>query len=267
MPQKENRTYLTQAVVLGHIEFGEADRIIKLFTFERGKITAIAKGIRKIRSRKAGHLEPFTRVNLFLAKGRNLDIITQAETVDPYMGLRNDLQRIAYAAYVVEALDRFTYEEGQNVGIFRLLTNTLSRLEKFPNPQTVTHHFELRLLDLLGFRPQFFECMECHKPIKEEDQYFSPLVGGVICPDCASLRAEAWPLDKQVLRYLRHFQRSNWQKVEGVRIPETIESGLTNFMERYFNYLLERKLNSPEFLRDVNKYAADSETDHTSPNQ
>jgi len=257
MPQKENRTYLTQAVVLGHIEFGEADRIIKLFTFERGKITTIAKGIRKIRSRKAGHLEPFTRVNLFLAKGRNLDIITQAETIDPYMGLRNDLQRIAYAAYVVEALDRFTYEEGQNVGIFRLLTNTLSRLEKYPNPNTVTHHFELRLLDLLGFRPQFFECMECHKPIKEEDQYFSPLVGGVICPGCASLRAEAWSIDKQVLRYLRHFQRSNWQKVEGVQIPEAIESGFTAFMERYFNYLLERKLNSPEFLKDVNNKAVE----------
>ena len=75
------RSYRTQAIVLGHIEYGEADRILKLFTFEQGKITAIAKGVRKIRSRKAGHLEPFTRVNLFLAKGRNMDIITQAETI------------------------------------------------------------------------------------------------------------------------------------------------------------------------------------------
>ena len=157
------RSYLTQAIVLGHIEYGEADRILKLFTFEQGKITAIAKGVRKIRSRKAGHLEPFTRVNLFLAKGRNMDIITQAETIDPYMGLRQDLQRVAFASYVVEVLDRFTYEEGQNVGMFDLLADTLSRLENQDNLETVIHYYEVRLLDLLGFRPQLFECMDCQK--------------------------------------------------------------------------------------------------------
>jgi len=134
---RETHSYRTQAIVLGHIEYGEADRIIKLFTAEKGKITAIAKGVRKIRSRKAGHLEPFTRTNLFLAKGRNLDIITQAETLDSFIGLREDLQRLALASYVVEVVDRFTYEEGQNIGIFRLLANTLSRLETHPNVETV----------------------------------------------------------------------------------------------------------------------------------
>jgi DNA repair protein RecO (recombination protein O) len=251
MPGKEVRTYRTQAVVLGHIEYGEADRIIKLFTAEKGKITAIAKGVRKIRSRKAGHLEPFTRVNLFLAKGRNMDIITQAETETTYINLRNDLNRVAFAAYIVEVLDKFTYEEGQNVSLFRLLTDTLDRIEQQTNLETVVHYFELRLLDLLGFRPQFFECIECNQAVQAQDQYFSPLVGGVICPKCVSKRPEAWPIQQDVLRYLRHFQRSKWTQIERVVIPEHIEKGLTHLMQRYLTYLLERKLNSPEFLRDI----------------
>jgi len=248
---RETRSYRTQAIVLSHIEYGEADRILKLFTYEKGKITVIAKGVRKIRSRKAGHLEPFMLVNLFLAKGRNLDVVTQAETVDGFLDLRDDLQRVAFAAYVVEVLDRFTYEEGQNVGIFRLLANTLSRLEKHPNPETVVHYYEMRLLELLGFRPQLFECIDCGQPIQEEDQFFSPLAGGVVCPKCGRARTEAWPIQKDVLRYLRHLQRSNWRQVEKVVIPDPIEPGITALIERYFTYLLERKLNTPEFLREV----------------
>jgi DNA repair protein RecO (recombination protein O) len=251
MSPRESHSYRTQAIVLGHIEYGEADRILKLFTMEKGKISAIAKGVRKIRSRKAGHLEPFTHVNLFLAEGRNLDIITQAETVDSYPDLRDNLEGIAYASYVMEVVDRFTYEEGQNVGIFRLLVNTLGRLEKQPNPETVIHYFEMRLLDLLGFRPQLFECVDCGKEIQEEDQYFSPLVGGVVCPKCGSKRPEAWPIQKDVLRYLRHLQRSNWRKVENMVIPEDIERNLEDLIQRYLTYLLERKLNSPDFMREV----------------
>jgi len=251
MSPREIRSYRTQAIVLGHKDYGEADRILKIFTFEKGKITVIAKGVRRIRSRKAGHLEPFTRVNLQLAKGRNMDIVTQAETVDNYAGLRTDLQRVGYASYVVEVLDRFTYEEGQNIAIFRLLANTLKRVESHPMPATVAHYYELRLLDLVGFRPQLFECVDCGKPIQAEDQYFSPLAGGVACPRCGKARPEAWPVGKDTLRYFRHLQRSTWEQIESLAIPEDIEPVLGDLIQRYISYILERKLNSPEFLREI----------------
>lgn len=253
MSPEKIHSYHAQAIVLGHIEYGEADRILTLFTYEQGKITAIAKGVRKIHSHKAGHLEPFTYVNLFLAKGRNLDIITQAETVDPYIGIREDLNRVAFASYVVEVLDRFTYEEGQNTGLFRLLADTLSRLAHQDNLETVVHFYEIRILDLLGFRPQLFVCIDCGKTIVAEDQFFSPLVGGVVCPRCGASRAEAWRIEEDVLRYLRHLQRSKWKQVESLIIPEKIEAGLSELVERYFTYLLERKLNTPKFIREVQK--------------
>jgi DNA repair protein RecO (recombination protein O) len=251
MSPREIRTYRTQAIVIGHSEFGEADRMIRLFTTEKGKITAVAKGIRKIKSRKAGHLEPFTQVDLFLAKGRNLDIITQAETIDAHLGIRDDLQRVAYASYILEVLDRFTYEEGENAGMYNLLAKTLCRLEDQDNLETVAHFYELRLLDLLGFRPQLFECIDCGEQIIDQDQFFSPLAGGVACPKCGGSRPEAWAINKDVLRYFRHLQRSKWEVVEEMILAEKIESGLSDLIERYLTYLLERKLNSSDFLREV----------------
>lgn len=251
MMTRESRTYQTQAIVLGHFEYGEADRILKLFTLERGKISAIAKGVRKISSRKAGHLEPFTQVQLFLAKGRDLDIITQAEALKTMAGLRDDLQRMSLASYVVEVLDRFTYEEGPNPGLYRLLSQTLQRLETLENMATAVRYYEIRLLDLLGYRPQLFDCIDCGVTIRAQDQFFSPLGGGVACPACGRGRAEAWPIETDVLRYLRHFQRSDWQAIATVVIPEPINHGMASLAEAYFTYLLESQLNTPKFMRKI----------------
>ena len=115
---KEPRSFRVEAVVLRHANWGEADRLLTIYTREQGKLRAIVKGARKIRSRKAGHVEPFTHITLQLAKGREIPIVTQVETLDPYLPLREDLQLTGHAAYMLELLDRFTYDqEGGNPAI------------------------------------------------------------------------------------------------------------------------------------------------------
>src|SRR5512138_639066 len=121
------RSLRAEAIVLRHSDYGEADRMLTLYTREHGKVRAVAKGARKIASRKAGHIEPFTHVRLQLAKGRDMLLITQADTVDGYQPLREDLILTSQAAYVLELLDRFSYEEeAESSSIFRLLTETLA---------------------------------------------------------------------------------------------------------------------------------------------
>ena len=100
------RLYRCHAVVLKRRDYGEADRILTLYTREQGKVSAIAKGVRRIASRKSGHVELFTQARLLLAKGRNLDVLSQAETIEPYAALREDLVRTTYAYHVAELLDR-----------------------------------------------------------------------------------------------------------------------------------------------------------------
>lgn len=183
MPDRE-RTTRTAAIVLRHREMGEADRLLTLYTEQLGKVRAIAKGVRRLRSRKAGHLEPFTYANLQLARGRDLMIITQAETVDAFLPLRDDLDKVGQASYVIELIDRFTYDSEENSTIFRLIVQTLGRLQTSSDPALVLRYYEMRLLDYLGFRPELQKCTSCEKAIQPEDQYFSALHGGVLCPTC-----------------------------------------------------------------------------------
>ncbi len=131
----EFHSYRVEAVVLRHVDYGEADRILTLYARQLGKTRALVKGARKITSRKAGHLEPFTQVKLQLAKGRDLPLVTQADTLEAYLPIRGDLFLTGQAAYVVELLDRLTYEDGlENPGIFQLLTDTLKRLAAKTDP-------------------------------------------------------------------------------------------------------------------------------------
>jgi DNA repair protein RecO (recombination protein O) len=248
---KRERSFRAEAVVLRHSDWGEADRMLTLYTRQMGKVRAIAKGVRKVRSRKSGHLEPFTRVNLQLARGRDLFIVTQAEAVDTYLGLRDNLVRLGYASYIVELLDRFTYDEDENPSLFRLLTDSLMRLDQESDPVLAIRYYEIRLLDQLGYRPELFRCVKCDAEIRPEDQYFSAAQGGVVCPRCGSSTPEARPVSMQALKYLRHFQRSAYEEARRVNLTPSINREMEQLMQHYLTYLLERGLNTPSFLKHV----------------
>lgn len=253
------RTFRLEAVVLRHTDWGEADRLLWIFSQEMGKLRTVAKGVRKVRSRKAGHLEPFTRVSLLLARGRDLPLITQAETLAAYLPLHDDLAGITYASYVVELLDRFTYEEGENRALYRLLVETLERLSELPAQRDLTvRYYEVRLLDLVGFRPRLFQCVQCGKDIQAEDQYFSNALGGVVCPNCGPRLEGVQPVSMTALKYLRHFQRSPFSEAARVRLTPEITRELETLVQHYLTYLLERGLNTPPFLRRLRQ--ANSET-------
>ena len=122
--------YRTDAIVLRRQDFGEADRVLTLYSPWRGKFRAIAKGVRRPKSRLGGHVELFTHVNMLVAQGRNLDIVTQAETVRPFARIRDDLWKTSYACYVAELVDRFTEEHLENQPVFDLLLQALTYLDE-----------------------------------------------------------------------------------------------------------------------------------------
>jgi len=237
--------------VLRHSDWGEADRLLTLYSREQGKLRAVAKGVRRMHSRKAGHLEPFTRVVIMLAHGRDLWIVTQAESLDAYQPLRENLFLTGTASYVIELVDRFSYEEGENSQIYRLLTDTLSRLSSGEDPFLVVRYYELHLLDLLGFRPELTHCVNCRAEIKAQDQFFLAEQGGVLCPGCGPGKPEVKPVSMLALKFLRHVQRSTFEHVRRAHIPPTVQSEMEALLQYYLTYLLERGLNSPIFLREV----------------
>ena len=247
MPAKE-RSLRVEGIVLQHTDWGEADRLLTIYTRELGKVRVVAKGVRKPRSRKAGHIEPFTRSILLLARGRNLFILTQAEACEHYSAIKEDLVLLGYASYVIELLTSFTYEEEENQSLYRLVVNALSRLDRGDDPSLVIHYYEIRLLDQVGYRPQLFTCVQCMIEIQAEDQYFSASQGGVLCQKCGRRSSDSRPISMDTLRYLRHFQRSSYLDARRAQIKPSIYAEIENIIYYYFTHTLEKGLNSPSFL-------------------
>jgi DNA repair protein RecO (recombination protein O) len=248
------RSFRASAVVLRHADWGEADRILTLYTRDQGMVRALAKGARKVTSRKAGHLQPFTHITIQLAKGRDLLIVTQVETVNAFLPLHDDLTKTGHAAYVVELLLRFSYEEeGANPSIFRLLVETLNRIEKEDEAWLAVRYYEMRFLDAVGFRPQLFECANCRREILAEDQFFSYTAGGVICPRCGDGIQNLPRISLETLKYLRHFQRSAYREASRARASPDVQKEAEVLMQGYFIHLLERGLNTPGFIKKIQR--------------
>jgi DNA repair protein RecO (recombination protein O) len=245
-------SFRLEAVILRHSDLGEADRLLVLFSAQRGKLRAIAKGVRKIPSRKAGHLEPLTRVILLLAEGRDLPLVTQAETLEAYLPLRNDLEKLGQASYVIELIDRFLPEDQlPQPQLYALLTQTLERIACACDAWAALRFFDLRLLDGLGFRPRLFECVGCGAALRPQDQYFSFAAGGALCPKCGQEASDATPLSLNALKYLRYFQRASWEQVAAVQPSPAARREVEAFLHGYWSYLLERELNAPRILRQI----------------
>jgi DNA repair protein RecO (recombination protein O) len=174
--------YKEQGIVLRTIKLGEADRIVTIFTQGTGKIRAVAKGIRKTKSRFGARLDPFTHVDLLLYQGRELDIVTQADIITSFREVRADYARFAAGEMVLEAVDRIAEDRDRNTQMFMLLLNSLRRLIEFDaDAGTVADSFLIRLTALAGFRPSLTACAECGRP---QVTRFSIQQGGMVCDEC-----------------------------------------------------------------------------------
>lgn len=172
--------YKTRGIVIGRYEFGEADKIIVLLTPDKGVIRCVAKGIRRIKSKMAGHLELFTETELMLASGKNMDVVTSARMLSrPDVTANYDQMRIAYL--VGEMVNRLG-SDGDHPGLYELVHQTLHSLD---NADFVLElWFKLRLLDVLGYRPGLNSCMKCHQKKEGEIYSFSDSLGGIVCSGC-----------------------------------------------------------------------------------
>ena len=190
----------TEGIVLRSLRYGEADRILHLYTPDRGRLGAIAKGVRRARSRFGGRLEPFFRLNLVLYEGRgDLLTVTAAETVAAHPRLREDARALEGAARACEAVARMFDEGDPHAGVYHLLANELTLLDRDParagHPNALA--FRLKLLLAAGFAPHLAACTSCGE--RDHLMGFSGAAGGVVCAAC---EASAFPLDEEAHDFL-----------------------------------------------------------------
>lgn len=165
---------------------GEADRIVTFLTPDFGKLRAVARGVRKIKSRLAGHLELFSEVELLLAKGRSLDIVAGARLKRHFSELSSNWQSLTFGYLMAEMLERLTEEGPSQARLFDLAGQSFSELNRAGHSQSLELAFKLRLLDALGYRPHLSDCVVCGR--QSDTYYFDPKLGGVVDSGCALAR-------------------------------------------------------------------------------
>ncbi|MCL0094897.1 DNA repair protein RecO [Dehalococcoidales bacterium] len=242
------RTYQTEAIIIKKTKRGEADRILTLYTPHLGKIQGVAKGVRRPRSKLAGHLELLTHSLVSLARGRNLDTIIGSQTINSFLPLKSDLQLISYGLYVTELIDQFTAENVENCPLFQLLLETMHRLCQASDNELVLRYFELHLLNEVGYRPQLQHCVSCHTKLKPTTNSFCPVAGGMLCPSCCLGQPLTYPLSVNALKVLRLLQSSDYRTVSRLKMNSALSQELEKIMRDYLKYLLEGKVKSTTWL-------------------
>ncbi len=248
MIEARERLYQTEGVILRRNDVGEADRILTLYTPERGKIRLLAKGVRRPSSRMAGHVELLTHSAFLVARGRNLDIITQAQTRQAFAALRQNLERIGWGCYIAELLERMAPEQEENYPAYLLLLEALDLLDQGRNPEPVARSFEVHLLGYMGYRPQLFRCVSCEAEMEERPPVFSIPQGGVLCPRCREEDPRARPLSLEGWKALRYLQDTGLSEAERLRLPSGCRREVADLLHAYICSILERDLNAVEFL-------------------
>jgi DNA repair protein RecO (recombination protein O) len=256
------RLYHTEGVIMHRRDQGEADRVVRLCT-PSGKVDVLAKGARKVRSRKAGHIELFARASFVLSRVPNYwDIISQAETLEPHSRLRSDLLRGAYARYAVELLDRFLSDGEGNAAAFDLLNHTLAWLCEADDLDIVARFYEQHLLGLAGFRPELFRCVGDHdqpqslRPSehREARQPFGMASdkGGALCPEHYGQSKQdrhVLPLSPGALRFLQQCQRTAYLELASSEVSQGLHEEAERAMRHYITYQLGQDVKAGTFLR------------------
>jgi DNA repair protein RecO (recombination protein O) len=233
--------YRDEAVVLRTQKLGEADRIITLLTRANGRVRAVAKGVRRTTSRFGSRLEPFTYVDLQLAEGRTLDVVTQAETLAPYGSkIGSDYERYTAGTVMLETAERLVVEDKQPaLQQFLLLVGglrTMSSGER--SPSAVLDSFLLRSLSVAGYAPSFEACARCG--LEGPHRAFSPAAGGMLCGTCR-MPGTASPAAETVV-LLGALLAGDWAVVEASNPRHRKEA--SGLVSAYLAWHLERGLRS-----------------------
>lgn len=211
------RGFKTEGIILKRRNFGEADRILTVFTPSKGKMSVLAKGVRRIKSRRAGNVELLNRAVMYLHQSKGMPILTEAQTLASFQKIKEDLTLSTYAYHLIELVDKLTAENQENRILYEHLVEVLKRLERKPR-QILIRAFEAKILSNLGF---------------------------------ADFQLYTQDLSSNVRQLLKDLELFSWDKIEEIKMKEKEALELERFLRYYIERTIEGKLKSRQFLKEL----------------
>lgn len=242
--------YKTEGVVLNHRELGESDKILTLYTLEKGKIHVVAKGVRRPRNSLIAGTLIFSHSNFLVAEGRNLDIIIQSEVINSHSKIRADLKKMAYGAYFSELLRISTPERNKNEKLYHFFLKTINFVERFDELDVLARCFEVKLLSIQGYTPNLSQCVVCGKD-KSASFYLSSLFGGLLCESCFEKDKNSKILSRQSISIILTLLYSSMEKVQLLKIDGKILKEMEDALINFISTIFDKDIKTYKFLDAV----------------
>ena len=242
---------MDEAFVLKRMRFRETSLLVTLFAREAGKIKVLAKGVRKPPKAATGSFEPLTRLSVVYYEKLKSEIhlLSKADVLESNAPIRSQLGRFSYASYLAELVDALMVSTDPHPEVFDLLRDALGYFQ-IASPARVAHVFEVKLLDMIGWLPEFKQCASCGTQ-ELARYYFSSKQGGVLCPNCDRTESKATPISNETVDTFLFFLASSFdqaiQLVPGLKTLRELE----RVMEQFLHFRLEHYLLSRRFLSEV----------------
>ena len=240
----------TLGIVIKRMNFGEADRILTILTERFGKIKAIAKGVRKIKSRLVGHLEPFMIIDLQLHEGKTFYLVTGSEISEEFPKIHENLEKVSKCFYAAELVDKFLEERHIDREIFELFSAVLRCIEESDGTFWL-RVFELKLIEASGFHPELYKCIHCQRKLEQKDNFWDNIEGGVICSECQKKYHHGKAVSDQAIKFFRYIEKNDIKGIKKLKISQLVEKESREVLESYIRSIVEREIKSLGFLKLV----------------
>jgi len=248
-----------EGIVLRTVDYGENNKIITLLSAHYGKVAVMARGARKPQSPLRAVSQPFTYGSYLLMIGdKGMGTAAQAEVLDSFREIREDLIKSAYAAYLAELADRFTEEREPSQGMFLLLHTLFTYIADGKDPEVLARLCEVKVLDLAGIRPELHQCAHCGRPLQTSIR-FSLALGGPLCGECHGADERAVWMKPVTLKLLQTFQMMDVRRLGEISVGPDVKRQLNKVLRGYLDEYSGVQLRSRSFLEQLHKYELEIE--------
>lgn len=255
-------TYHSAAVVLKRQDFKEYDKLLTVYTEKAGKMEVVARGVKKIQSKLAGHLEPFNVIDLVLAKGKYRDKVTGSSIVDNFGGLNSQIEGIFLANYFNECVDLLTRVHQPDQNTFDLIKLTYQSIDgylqkngngDFQRQYLIILSFLLQLLSLQGFQPVFGRCFHCEKELKEENNSISYSHLSVVCPSCRKEEDNLESISATALKVIRFMNNKEFPTLKITNLNNTVFWEIQEKINKLLMAVSEKEIKSVRIIQSLIK--------------
>ena len=239
----------TEAIILKSFDFRETSRIATFFTRDFGKVKGVLKGIRKDPRKFGSSVERFSLNDIVYYQYRHSEIhlVSHCDMKDYYFGIREDLKRMTAAHYATELVDAVMPVEQENQEVYALMGAYLKSLQQADDISKVVHMFQIKMLQLSGFKPHLESCLRCLRQVHDRAR-FSLKLGGLVCAQCKDPGAEALPISKGAIASIIHIQQTPWAKAMQLGLSGPIKGELKYVLNHFLVFHLDRHLRATRFL-------------------